>query len=93
MITRFRNHGIGEEINMIRLEFLRRAKGLTQQALAEQIHYSGSMICRLERHRPKPTTVGKRLRAALEGYFGLSFDALMADVEPTTGPVKGQEAG
>jgi len=77
---------------MIRLEYLRRARGFTQQALAEQICYSGSMICRLERHRPNPAMVGKRLRAALESYFGLSFDALMADVNPIAAPTKRQEA-
>lgn len=66
---------------MCRLEYLRRARGLSQQALGERIHYSGPMICRLERHLPDAMTVNRRLRAALEGYFNEPLEKLLSPVE------------
>lgn len=66
---------------MSRLEFLRRTKGLSQGSLGDRIYYSGSAICRLERNRPNPATVGRRLRVALEGFFGEPLEHLLTEVQ------------
>lgn len=70
---------------MIRLEFLRRAKGLTQGELGEAILYSHGVISGLERGRPAPETVGRRLRDALERFFGESLESLMSPVTESGG--------
>lgn len=68
--------------SMCRLEYLRRARGLSQEALGDRVHYSGAMICRLERHLPDPAIVNRRMRAALEQYFGEPLEKLLSRVEP-----------
>lgn len=65
---------------LTRLEFLRRARGMTQADLGRAILYSRSMISVLEHTRPAPDTVSPRLKAALEVFFGESFEALMEPV-------------
>ena len=66
---------------MTRLEFRRRAQGLSQEELGTKILYNRNLISRLERERPTSEFVNKRVRAALESYFGESFERLMQTVK------------
>jgi len=69
---------------MTRLEYRRRAQGLTQEDLGTKILYNRNLISRLERERPASELVNKRVRAALESYFGESFARLMEPVPDLT---------
>jgi len=66
---------------MTRLEYRRRAQGLTQEDLGTKILYNRNTISRLERDRPASELVNKRVRAALESYFGEPFKRLMQTVK------------
>ena len=66
---------------MIRLELERRKRGLTQKQLGRKVLYSRHAISKLERERPEPQQVGIRLKAAIEGFFGLSLSELFSEVE------------
>jgi len=65
---------------MTRLEFERRQRGLTQADLGRSILYDRAVISRLEHQQPRPEDVNRRLKDALERFFGLDFDALLKPV-------------
>ncbi|MGO9122068.1 MAG: hypothetical protein ACLQPD_31205 [Desulfomonilaceae bacterium] len=65
---------------MTHLEFERRKRGLRQTDLGNLILYDRAVISNLERLQPEPAAVGKRLRAALEGFFGEPLEKLLSPV-------------
>ena len=66
---------------MIRLEFERRKRGLSQETLAGEMLYRGERIGWLEREKPSPQDVNRRFRRTLEDYFGMSLEKLLEPVE------------
>lgn len=66
---------------MTRLEFYRRAKGLSQEGLGNKILYSRSVISRLESENPASEDVHPRLRAALERFFGEKLETLLSHID------------
>jgi len=65
---------------MTRLEFERRQRGLTQADLGRSILYDRAVISRLEHQQPRPEEVNRRLKDALERFFGLDFHVLLKPV-------------
>jgi|GEM_PF-1570965 len=65
---------------MTELEFRRRSLGLSQSALGQRIIYSKAVISNIEKNSPSPNTIHPRLRAALENFFGLPLEKLLAEV-------------
>jgi len=64
---------------MTRMEYLRRKRGLSQDAVGEEIHYSRGTISQIENGRiPNlDRRGGKRLRLALESFFCQPFEQLI----------------
>lgn len=62
---------------MIRLELERRKRGLTQEDLGQGILYSRQVISNLEHETPPVDAVGRRLKAALERFFGIPISDLL----------------
>jgi len=65
---------------MTELEFRRRSLGLSQSALGQRILYSKAMVSNMEKNSPSPNTVHPRLRAALENFFEVPLEQLLAQV-------------
>lgn len=67
---------------MTNLEYLRRARGLTQEKLGAELGYkSGVMICLIEKHKPPRGMISKRLVSELEEFFGESIERLLEAVK------------
>jgi len=64
------------------LELARRTRGLSQTDLANEVLYSRSVISHLEGCSVDPEQVNRRLRRALETYFGSPLEHLLTEVQP-----------
>lgn len=65
---------------MCRLQFERRKRGLSQEALGKELNYRGERIYWLEHPNRKPEEVNRRLRKIVEDYFGISLEMLLGPV-------------
>jgi len=72
------------------LELQRRLRGLTQDQLAEKIMFSRARISWLENCNPPIERVGRRLRGALEQFFGIPLEELLREA---TAEARGEEHG
>jgi ribosome-binding protein aMBF1 (putative translation factor) len=68
------------------LERERRARGLSQTELADHLLYSAAIVSRLETGAISVDQTGRRLRHALETFFGLSLQELLSNVMPKSKP-------
>ncbi len=69
------------------MSLLREDEGITQAELAQRLMYSRYTISRLESGQAAITTVGPRLRLALEQHFQWPLESLLADIPiPHTAP-------
>ncbi|MGO9116830.1 MAG: helix-turn-helix domain-containing protein [Desulfomonilaceae bacterium] len=65
---------------MKRLELERRRRDLSQADLGEKLLYCKTMVSNLENGRLCADEVHKRLRKALEDYFGVTLEELLTNV-------------
>lgn len=65
---------------MIKMELLRRVKGISQAQLAQDLMYSQGYISSLEKGSRALRRVHPSLKKALEDYFGESLEELLKPV-------------